>query len=361
MSDFMPLRRIDHIRFIVGNAKQAAYFYHSLFGFDMDAYSGLETGNREEAGYVLRQQNVRFVMTSPYMSDHPHGKFLNKHGDAVKDVAFEVDDVEKAYREATKRGAVSIAEPHEMRDDEGVVRLATIGTYGDCVHTFINRDEYRGVFLPGFRKEHVPGEPVGISDVDHVVGNVELGKMDVWVRFYNEVLGFENLLHFTDKDISTEYSALMSKVVQGGGGKIKLPINEPAEGRRKSQIEEYLVYNTGPGVQHIALETSDVIHTVRCLRQKGLMFTYVPEAYYEALPDRVGQIDEDLRTVGELGILVDRDEEGYLLQIFTKTVQDKPTLFYEVIQRKGSRGFGKGNFKALFEAIEREQAARGNL
>lgn len=361
MTDFMPLRGIDYVQFFVSNAKQAAYFYRTIFGFDVIAYSGLETGVRHEASYVLQQNQIRFVLTSPYKADHPLADFLVKHGDGVRDVAFEVDDVNYAYREAVQRGARSLQEPACHEDEHGRIYTAQIHTYGDVIHTFVQREGYRGVFMPGFKERFEPGENIGLVEVDHIVGNVELGKMEYWVKFYEDVLGFTELVHFSDKDISTEYSALMSKVVQNGGGRIKLPINEPAEGKRKSQIEEYLDYNTGPGVQHIALRTDDVIGTVRHLRARGMNFTYVPDTYYEELPGRVGTIDEDVRAVAELGILVDRDDEGYLLQIFTKTVQDRPTLFFEIIQRKGSRGFGKGNFKALFEAIEREQALRGNL
>lgn len=361
MNDFMPLRGIDYIQFMVSNAKQAAYFYRQMFGFDLVAYAGLETGVRHQASYVLKQNDVRFVLTAAYKADHPLADFVSKHGDGVRDVAFSVDDVEYAYREATARGARSAMEPTVLEDSNGVIHMAAIHTYGDVIHTFINRDQYRGVFLPGFREQYEPGSNIGLMEVDHIVGNVELGGMEKWVKFYEDVLGFKELIHFSDDDISTEYSALMSKVVQNGGGRIKLPINEPADGKRKSQIEEYLDYNTGPGVQHIAFRTDDVIETVRKLHSNGMKFTYVPETYYEDLPERVGLIEEDMEAIGKLGILVDRDDEGYLLQIFTKTAQDRPTLFYEIIQRKGSRGFGKGNFKALFEAIEREQALRGNL
>jgi 4-hydroxyphenylpyruvate dioxygenase len=359
--DIMPIRRIDHVRFFVSNAKQAAYFYRTMFGFNVVAYAGLETGVRHEASYVLQQNDIRFVLTAPYKADHPKIDWLVKHGDGVCDIAFEVDDVARAYSEAVRRGARGAQEPTVLKDDDGEVHIASIHTYGDVVHTFINRDRYRGVFMPGFKEMFIPGEPIGVYEIDHIVGNVELGKMNYWVDFYRSIMGFELLVHFSDDDISTEYSALMSKVVQDGRGKIKLPINEPAEGRRKSQIEEYLEYNSGPGVQHIALLTDDIISTMRHLRARGMQFIYVPQTYYEEVPRRVGTIEEDLRAIAELGILVDRDEEGYLLQTFTKTVQDRPTLFFEIIQRKGSRGFGKGNFKALFEAIEREQAMRGNL
>jgi 4-hydroxyphenylpyruvate dioxygenase len=361
MQDIMPIRRIDHVRFFVSNAKQAAYYYRTLFGFDVVAYSGLETGNRTEASYVLQQNEIRFVLTAPYKQDHPLAQWLVKHGDGVRDIAFEVDDVERAYSEAVRRGAQGAMEPTVLKDDDGEVHLAAIHTYGDVLHSFVNRDRYKGTFMPGFKEMFIPGESIGVKEIDHIVGNVELGKMNYWVDFYREIMGFDLLVHFSDEDISTEYSALMSKVVQDGRGKIKLPINEPAEGRRKSQIEEYLEYNAGPGVQHIALLTDDIISTVRHLKARGMQFIYVPKTYYEEVPNRVGVIEEDLRTIAELGILVDRDEEGYLLQTFTKTVQDRPTLFFEIIQRHGSRGFGKGNFKALFEAIEREQAMRGNL
>ncbi len=366
-ADRFPLRRIDHVRFFVGNARQSAYFYRNAFGFDVLAYAGLETGLKHEAGYVLRQGHITFVLASPLSPDHPDNHRLVLHGDGVQDIALEVDDVRFAYEEAVARGAVGVRPPTLLEDAHGVYEFATIRTYGDTTHTFVNRDRYRGVFAPGYK----PLDPdryspttfhhVGLKAIDHVVGNVEEGKMNEWVRFYENVLGFSQLVHFDDKDISTDYSALMSKVVQNGSGRIKFPINEPARGRRRSQIEEYLQFYGGAGVQHIAMATGDIVKTVRAMRHNDVSFLRVPPAYYEMLPDRVGTIKEDLRELADLGILVDRDDEGYMLQIFTKPVADRPTLFFEIIQRHGSRSFGKGNFKALFEAIEREQARRGTL
>lgn len=363
----LPLRRIDHIRFFVGNARQSAYFYRNAFGFDVVAYGGLETGMRQEAAYLLRQGDITFVLVSPLRSDHPQNDRLIRHGDGVQDIALEVDDVEATYGAAVARGAVGVTPPVPHEDSDGAFFYATIKAYGDTTHTFVNRDNYRGVFAPGFRplepERYSPRtfHPVGLTAIDHIVGNVELGAMNQWVSFYESVLGFSQLVSFDDKDISTDYTALMSKVVQGGGGRIKFPLNEPAPGRRRSQIEEYLEFYNGPGVQHIALATNDIITTVKAMRHNDVSFLSVPPAYYEALPDRIGAIDEDLRTLAELGVLVDRDDEGYLLQIFTKPVEDRPTVFFEIIQRHGSQSFGKGNFKALFQAIEREQAVRGNL
>jgi 4-hydroxyphenylpyruvate dioxygenase len=363
----VPLRRIDHVRFFVGNARQSAYFYRNAFGFDVIAYAGLETKTRHEAGYVLRQGNITFVLTSPLSVSHPDAYRLMLHGDGVKDIALEVDDVRHAYTTAVARGAVGVVGPAEQEDEFGVFESATIRTYGDTTHTFVNRDRYQGVFAPGYR----PLDPeryspqtfhnCGLAAIDHVVGNVELGKMNEWVRFYEHVLGFNQLISFDDKDISTEYSALMSKVVQNGTGRIKFPINEPAAGKRRSQIEEYLQYYHGPGVQHIAMATGDIIATVKAMRANDVSFLRVPQAYYDALPGRIGEIKESLDDLADLGILVDKDDEGYMLQIFTKPVADRPTLFFEIIERHGSRSFGKGNFKALFEAIEREQAKRGTL
>jgi len=366
MSDDTPLRRIDHVRFFVGNARQSAYFYRNAFGFDVVGYAGLETGSQQEAGYILRQGEITFLVVSPLRADHPENHRLARHGDGVQDVALEGDDVTAAFETAVKRGAQPVAEPAELRDDQGVVETATIRAYGDTTHTFLNRDRYRGVFLPGYRpldpdRYQAPARTAGLQSIDHIVGNVELGAMDTWVGFYEKVLGFSQLVHFDDQDISTEYTALMSKVVQGGGGRIKFPLNEPAEGRKKSQIEEYLDFYGGPGVQHVAMSTSDIVRTVRTLRENDVTFLRVPETYYEALPQRVGEIPEDLAELAELGILVDRDDEGYLLQIFTAPVEDRPTVFFEIIERHGSQSFGKGNFKALFEAIEREQARRGTL
>ncbi len=362
-----PLRGIDHLRFFVGNARQSAYFYRNAFGFDVVAYEGLETGVKHEAGYVLRQGDITFVLTSSLRANDPDNMRLLFHGDGVKDIALGVDDVAVAWEYAIHNGAFGITPPTTLEDDHGVWEYATIRAYGDTTHTFVNRDRYRGVFAPGFKpldpERYSPGtfHSVGLRAIDHIVANVEEGKMDEWVRFYQRVLGFEQLVHFDDRDISTEYTALMSKVVQNGTGRIKFPINEPARARRRSQIEEYLQFYGGPGVQHIAMATEDIIATVRAMRQNDVSFLRVPPAYYELLPERVGTIAEDVRELAELGILVDRDEEGYLLQIFTKPVEDRPTLFFEIIQRHGSRSFGKGNFKALFEAIEREQARRGTL
>jgi len=362
-----PLRRIDHVRFFVGNARQAAYFYRNAFGFDVIAYAGLETKSRREAGYVLKQGDITFVVVSPLSAHHPENRRLLLHGDGVQDIALEVDDVKAAWNMACKRGAIPISPPERLQDDDGVYESATIQTYGDTTHTFVNHDRYGGVFAPGYK----PIDPeryskstfraAGLIAIDHIVGNVEEGKMEEWVRFYQDVMGFSQLVSFDDKDISTDYSALMSKVVQNGNGRIKFPINEPARSKRRSQIEEYLNFYYGPGVQHIALSTGDIIETVRALRANDVSFLRVPKTYYEMLPGRVGKIDEDMDEIADLGILVDKDDEGYMLQIFTEPVEDRPTLFFEIIQRQGSRSFGKGNFKALFEAIEREQALRGTL
>jgi 4-hydroxyphenylpyruvate dioxygenase len=367
IADSLPLRRIDHVRFFVGNARQSAYFYRNAFGFDVVAYAGLETRLRHEAGYVLRQGNINFVLVSPLSPEHPESQRLVTHGDGVQDIALEVDDVAKAYETATCRGAKGLKEPTLLEDTHGVYEFATIAAYGDTTHSFINRDRYQGVFAPGYE----PLDPdrynpstynhAGLKAIDHIVANVEEGKMNEWVQWYRDVLGFNQLVHFDDKDISTEYSALMSKVVQNGTGRIKFPINEPAKARRRSQIDEYLQFYHGPGVQHIALATRDIIASVSTLKRNDVSFLRVPKTYYEMLPERVGTIDEDLEDLAELGILVDRDDEGYMLQIFTKPIADRPTLFFEIIERHGSRSFGKGNFKALFEAIEREQARRGTL
>jgi 4-hydroxyphenylpyruvate dioxygenase len=365
--DALPLRRIDHVRFFVGNARQSAYFYRNAFGFDVVAYAGLETRSRHEAGYVLRQGEITFVLASPLSSDHPESQRLIMHGDGVQDIAFAVDDVASSYHTAVRRGAGGVTPPTLLEDEHGVYEYATIRAYGDTTHSFINRDRYRGVFAPGYKTldpdRYSPRtfRPVGLRAIDHIVGNVEEGKMEEWVHYYETVLGFSQLVHFDDKDISTEYTALMSKVMQSGGGRIKFPINEPARARRRSQIEEYLEFYGGPGVQHIAMATGDIVETVRAMYHNDVSFLRVPPTYYELLPQRIGKIDEDLRDLAELGILVDRDDEGYLLQIFTKPVEDRPTLFFEVIERHGARSFGKGNFKALFEAIEREQARRGTL
>ncbi len=366
-SSDIALRRVDHVRFFVGNARQSAYFYRNAFGFDVVAYAGLETRMRHEAGYVLRQGQITFVVASPLSSRHYESQRLILHGDGVQDIALEVDDVKEAYNEAVRRGAVGVVGPTCLEDQHGAYEFATIRAYGDTTHSFVNRDRYRGVFAPGYepldpeRYSASTFHPVGLAAIDHIVGNVEEGKMNEWVKFYEDVLGFKQLIHFDDKDISTEYSALMSKVVQNGTGRIKFPLNEPAKGRRRSQIDEYLEFYSGPGVQHIAMATGDIVETVRAMRRNDVSFLRVPHAYYELLPERVGVIKEDIRDLEELGILVDRDDEGYMLQIFTKPVEDRPTLFFEVIQRRGSKSFGKGNFKALFESIEREQALRGTL
>ena len=363
-ADFLPLLGTDHVEFYVGNARQSAHYYRSAFGFTLTGYSGPETGVRDRASYVLEQEKIRFVLTTPLRPDHPITDHIKLHGDGVRDIAMTVDDAESAYRETTQRGARGVREPFTVRDDHGEVRMASIAAYGDTLHTFVERRNYRGAFLPGYAA--VPGpdqvaRPAGLKYVDHRVGNVGWHQMNTWVKFYEDVMGFRLYQTFDDKDISTEYSALMSKVMANGNGRIKFPINEPAEGRRKSQIEEYIEFYQGPGVQHIAMGTGDIIRTVSQLRDQGIDFLRVPSTYYRELTDRVGKIDEPLDQLEELGILVDRDDEGYMLQIFTRPVEDRPTLFYEVIQRKGSRSFGKGNFKALFEAIEREQELRGNL
>ncbi|MBA3364200.1 MAG: 4-hydroxyphenylpyruvate dioxygenase [Actinobacteria bacterium] len=362
--DFMPLKGWDHLELYVGNAKQAAYFYEHAFGFTRAAYAGPETGVRDRASYVLQQNDIRLVLTSGLRPDSEITRFACAHGDGVKDVALEVPSASHAYRQAVQRGARGITEPHWVDDEYGRVELASIGTYGENIHTFVNREDYAGPYLPGYMAVPKDGQPpagIGLKIIDHVVGNVELGRMDHWVGFYERTMGFTELIHFSDEAIHTEYSALMSKVMMDGEGKIKFPINEPAEGKRKSQIEEYLEYYGGPGVQHVALATDDIVATVEALKQRGVLFLNTPESYYDDVADRVGEISKDWDDLLRLRILADRDEEGYLLQIFTKTAQDRPTLFFEVIERHGSRGFGEGNFKALFEAIEREQALRGNL
>lgn len=362
--DHLGLQDVDYIELYVSNAKQATYFFESVFGFELKAYSGLETGVRDRASYYLEQGNIRLVLTAPLNSSSPISKHIAKHGDGVKDIAMHVEDVDSAYKETVKRGARSVEEPHDLTDENGTIRKAAIATYGDTIHSFISRVDYDGIYMPGFQPKESTlknVDPVGIEFIDHCVGNVELGKMEEWVDFYRDVLGFTQYIHFDDEDISTEYSALMSKVMAGGRGMIKFPINEPAEGKKKSQIEEYLDFYEGPGVQHVALLTGDIIDTVTKLQERGLEFLNIPTTYYDALEERVGKIDEPVDKLAELGILVDVDDEGYLLQIFSKPLVDRPTLFFEIIQRKGARGFGKGNFKALFEAIEREQGLRGNL
>jgi len=357
----LKLKRIHHVELWVGNAKQAAFYYRKAFGFSQLAYSGLETGNREFASYVLAQNKVRFVLSTPFDPDHPASQHIRRHGDGVRDIALLVEDADFAFAEAVRRGAEPVFEPRDESDSYGTIRRAAIKTYGDTIHSFISYKDYSGSFLPGFATAEVPGEAVGIAVVDHMVGNVELGAMTTWCEFYSRVMGFSRYITFDDKDINTEYSALMSIVMSDDNKVVKFPINEPAAGKKKSQIQEYLESYYGPGVQHLALLCGDEIETVSKLRDNGVEFLRVPDSYYDELPARVGAIDEPLDKIKELGILVDRDEEGYLLQIFTKPVQDRPTVFFEIIQRKGARGFGKGNFRALFESIEREQARRGNL
>jgi 4-hydroxyphenylpyruvate dioxygenase len=361
--DTFPINGTDFIEFYVGNAKQASVYYRAAFGFQLVAYRGPETGVRDRASYVMVQDKVRFVLTTPLGPESPVSEHVKRHGDGVKDLALWVDDARDAFTKAVDRGATPVQEPQVLSDDQGEVVHAAIQTYGDTIHSLVERRNYRGAFMPGFVPIETRYNPpsVGLKYVDHCVGNVELGAMNQWVQFYERVLGFYNLISFDDKTISTEYSALMSKVVSNGNGRIKFPLNEPAQGRKKSQIDEYLEFYRGPGVQHIAIATDDIIATVTALRDRGVEFLRVPKTYYESVLDRVGKIDEDIAPLADLGILVDRDDEGYLLQIFTKPVQDRPTLFYEIIQRKGARSFGAGNFKALFEAIEREQALRGNL
>jgi len=361
--DFLPLKGTDHVEFYVGNARQAAHFYRTAFGMSLVAYAGPETGKRDRASYVLKQGKVRFVFTTSLRPGSNIAEHVAKHGDGVRVIALEVEDARHAWIETTARGARSVSSPSESADESGRVITASIAAYGDTIHTFVERGHYNGPFLPGFRSEPEDklARPTGLKHVDHMVGNVGWHAMDEWVEFYANVMGFQLYQHFDDKDISTEYSALMSKVMSNGNGYVKFPINEPAEGRRKSQIEEYLEFYQGPGVQHIALATDDILFTVAQMHAQGVDFLTVPHSYYTELAGRVGPIDEPIEELERLGILVDRDDEGYMLQIFTRPVEDRPTLFYEIIQRKGSRSFGKGNFKALFEAIEREQALRGNL
>jgi 4-hydroxyphenylpyruvate dioxygenase len=377
----LGLKKIHHVEFYVGNAKQAEFYYRKAFGFSRAAYSGLETGNRETTSYLLKQNNVNFVLTTPLHPDHPSAEHIKQHGDGVRDIAFLVEDADHAFNEAVKRGARAALEPHDSKDENGIVRHAAIATYGDTIHSFYSYDavssrnesngsnghsankyRYAGPFLPGFVEQKVDGEPVGIMIVDHIVGNVELGKMNYWCDFYRDVMGFHRYITFDDKDISTEYSALMSIVMSDGQHNIKFPINEPAEGKGgKSQIQEYIEFYRSAGAQHIALLCRDVLDTVAKLQANGVEFLRVPDTYYDEIPARVGEIDEDIEDLKRLGILVDRDDEGYLLQIFTKPVEDRPTVFYEILQRKGCKGFGKGNFKALFVSIEEEQRRRGNL
>jgi 4-hydroxyphenylpyruvate dioxygenase len=362
-TDFLPLLGTDYIEFYVGNAKQAAYFYQAAFGFELVAYAGPETGVRDRASYVLQQNKLRFVLTTSMDPDSDISQHCKLHGDGVKVLALWVDDATKSYEETVARGGVGVYPPKLIKDENGEVITASIKTYGDTLHTFVERKNYKGTFMPGFKpmKSTMKTTSVGLKYVDHCVGNVELGKMDEWVGFYEKVMGFSLLATFDDKDISTEYTALMSKVVTNGNGYVKFPLNEPADGKKKSQIEEYLDFYRGPGVQHIAIATDNIIETVTELRNRGVEFLYVPDNYYDDVLDRVGSIQEEFEPLRKLNILIDRDEEGYLLQIFTKPLEDRPTLFFEIIQRRGAKSFGKGNFKALFESIEREQELRGNL
>jgi 4-hydroxyphenylpyruvate dioxygenase len=357
----LPLKSIHHVELLVGNAKQAAYFYRRAFGFSQLAYAGPETGVRDQASYVLQQGDIRLVVSTPLSPADPMTEYLRQHGDGVLDIAFVVDDVDACHLEAVRRGAQTAREPYDMSDDSGRVRRAKIRAYGDTLHSFLSLDDYRGPFLPGYQVRRKPSAGAGLARIDHIVGNVENGRMNDWGTYYNQVLGFHQFMSFDDKDISTDFSALRSRVMADPKKQIKFPINEPAPGKRKSQIQEYLDYNAGPGVQHIALATRDIVHTVSILRDNGVEFLSVPDSYYDTVWDRVGTIAEDAKTLADLNILIDRDDKGYLLQIFTKPVEDRPTLFYEIIQRRGSDAFGKGNFRALFEAIEREQAERGNL
>jgi 4-hydroxyphenylpyruvate dioxygenase len=361
--DFLPLLGTDHVELYVGNAKQAAHYYMSAWGFQPLAYAGLETGRKDRVSYVLQQDKIRLILTSPLKPGGEINRHIDKHGDGVKTIALWVDDAAKSYEETVKRGAKSYFEPRTMKDENGEVVLSGIHTYGETVHVFVERSNYSGPFLPGYRiwDPYYKADPLGLKYIDHMVGNVGWNEMNKWVEFYAKVMGFAQLISFDDKDISTEYTALMSKVMSNGNGRIKFPINEPAEGRKKSQIEEYIEFYNGAGVQHLALATDNIIETVSGLRNRGVEFLTVPATYYEDVLDRVGEIDEDLAPLKELGILIDRDDEGYLLQIFTKPILDRPTLFIEIIQRKGAKSFGKGNFKALFEAIEREQESRGTL
>jgi 4-hydroxyphenylpyruvate dioxygenase len=361
--DFLPLLGTDYVELYVGNAKQAAHYYKTAFGFQSLAYAGLETGVRDRASYVLQQGKIRLVLTTPLQSDSPLNEHLRKHGDGVKVIALWVEDARDAFEQTVKRGAKPFMEPAIEFDGQGKVVRSGIHTYGDTVHIFVERKDYHGIFLPGYEKWESHYNPgwTGLKYIDHMVGNVDWGQMNDWAKFYNEVMGFANLISFDDKDISTEYSALMSKVMTNGNGRIKFPINEPATGKKKSQIEEYVDFYEGPGCQHIAVATDDIVFTVSEMRARGVEFLHVPGEYYDTVEDRVGEIDENLRRLKELGIMVDRDEEGYLLQIFTKPVEDRPTLFFEIIQRKGAKSFGKGNFRALFESIEDEQRRRGTL
>ncbi|MBA3387477.1 MAG: 4-hydroxyphenylpyruvate dioxygenase [Chthoniobacterales bacterium] len=362
-ADFLPLQGTDYVEFYVGNAKQAAHYYKTAFGFQSLAYSGPETGLKDRASYVIRQNKLTFMLTTPLRPDNPIADHIYKHGDGVKVLALKVEDATSAWNETTTRGGQSYLEPTTLQDENGRVVMSGIHTYGDTVHLFVERGDYNGVFMPGFHQLESNYNPpeTGLLYVDHCVGNVGWNQMNPRVKFYEDVMGFRNILTFDDNDISTEYSALMSKVMSNGNGFVKFPINEPAEGKKKSQVEEYLDFYAGEGVQHCALATNDIVKTVRDLQSRGVEFLKIPSSYYATVLDRVGHIDEDLEPLQQLGILIDRDEEGYLLQIFSKPVEDRPTLFFEIIQRKGAKSFGKGNFKALFEALEKEQDARGNL
>ena len=361
--DFLPINGTDYVEFYVGNAKQAAHFYKTAFGFQSLAYSGLETGDSTKTSYVLVQEKIRIVLTTPMSGNTEIEEHITKHGDGVKVIALWVNDATRAWEETTKRGAKSYMKPNKMEDKNGIVIRSGIHTYGDTVHLFVERKNYTGIFLPGFEKweSTYNPKPMGLKYIDHMVGNVGWNEMNIWEDFYRDIMGFANLITFDDKDISTQYTALMSKVMTNGNGRIKFPINEPAEGAKKSQIEEYLEFYNGPGCQHIAIATDNIIDTVTKMQEQGVEFLHVPKIYYDTVLDRVGKIDEEIQKLKNLSILVDRDEEGYLLQIFTKPVEDRPTLFFEIIQRKGAQSFGKGNFKALFEAIELEQAKRGTL
>lgn len=361
--DLFTILGTNHIEFYVGNARQAAYYYRRAFGFELVAYSGPETGNRETASYCLRQDKIHFILTTPLHANHPANEFLVKHGDGVKDIALTVENAAEAFSITTSRGAKAVREPFTIEDEFGMVTLSSVATYGDVIHTFVEKKNYTGVFLPGFKPtpKDTLAKPVGLKHVDHIVGNMDWNQMENMVKFYNDVFGFSRFVSFDDKDISTEYSALRSTVVANENKWIKFPINEPAEGMKKSQIEEYVQFNNGAGVQHIAMESYDIVQTIKELRNNGVDFIKTPDAYYDDLLSRVGEIDEEIEILRELGILVDRDDKGYMLQLFTRPLEDRPTLFFEFIQRKGGESFGKGNFKALFEAIEREQASRGNL
>ncbi len=361
MENPLQIKRIHHVEFFVGNARQASFFYRKAFGFSQVAYRGQETGSRDLASYVLQQGKANFVLSTPLTPAHPAAEHIKRHGDGIRDIALEVADTDLAFEQALSRGAEAAEAPHDLKDEFGVVRRAAIRTYGDTIHSLLSRRGYKGSFLPGYAEQRIEGEDAGILRIDHMVGNVELGQMNRWAEYYSKIFGFHRYISFDDKDISTEYSALMSIVMSDDSYSVKFPINEPAAGKRKSQIDEYLEAYQGAGVQHIALQVKDVLATVDKLQRNGVPFLRVPDSYYDILRDRVGELEEPLEEIKRLGILVDKDEEGYLLQIFTRPVEDRPTVFYEIIQRKGSRGFGKGNFRALFEAIELEQARRGNL